>query len=178
MNRVQLLLVRLFDLAARYPITAAIILLLGFAACFLLMFSMRSESEQNRRAYEKQTKANQIAFAAALVEAETHKKRAEAAEANAALLKQQTDARASQQTAKDAELDRRITENQEKEETQKNELNQSYFNDLRRIDALPDADRAADICSRLNRLAGTNPALAAYAAECRAAATNPAATNR
>lgn len=133
--------------------------LIVFAACFIVgallvagsgMVSYRVTSYR----YAKREAARMKQVQAALSAADAAEKRAEAKEAQAELLKQQNEAKAKVTTADKQKLEQEAKATDAK-------ITNDYAADVQRINAnQSDCDRCRDSCSRLDRLAVSNPALA------------------
>lgn len=106
--------------------------------------------------YTKREAARMKQVQEVLAAADAATRRAEAKEAQAELLKQQMDAKATVTTADRVKLEQESERNEEKIKT-------SYEHDQTFINSdMSDCERCRDVCSRLDAVAVSNPALAKY----------------
>lgn len=164
MNKLRDLLRKLFGGAATYPVAAAVCFLIGVIAVYWLagVFAERAAYSKAKKEYEAKTAEIQKTIQAALLEAEKAGARSKVAEDKANKIIQANTEKAAAQTKKDSALDSRIIQTQTEGKQKENEIENNFNNDLRRASSMSDDERAADICTRIERLAATNPAFAGY----------------
>jgi len=164
MQPIRNILQNIFNGAANFPFAAAIGLII---AAFLIYWITGAISEQfayakAKREYDAKTNEIQKTIQTALIEAEKAKARSKIAEDKANKIIEANTERAKTQTAKDTALDTQIKETQKEGKLKENEIENNFNNDIQRASNMSDDERAADICSRIERLAANNPALAEY----------------
>lgn len=125
--------------------------------CILVAVSGMVAYRVSYSRYNKREAARMKQVQEALAAADAANRRAEAKEAQAELLKQQMDAKAKVTTADRVKLEQESERNEEK-------IKSAYEHDQAFINSdLSDCERCRDVCSRLDAVAVSNPALAKYA---------------
>lgn len=105
--------------------------------------------------YEKEKAANAKVIQALIADAEKYRNEAE-------FIIQRNRELESKQIVKDNQPENNIKLNDKRRQQEDEQTNESYTrdNDINRF--MPDAERGADICARLERLAKENPAFAEF----------------
>lgn len=116
--------------------------------------------------YVKKSKANEKIAQAALVKADEAEKRAIAATEQADALIKLNERRADLRSSQDKDLDTKIQKSDEVHQQENEKIIQDHSRDVANINSMPDGQRGADICSRIKRDFGDDPAFAEFVAGC------------
>lgn len=118
--------------------------------------------------YIKKSKAIEKTAQTALAKADEAEKRAIAATEQANAVIKLNEKRADLRTNQDKELDQKIKNSDEVHQQENEKIIQDHSRDVNNINSMPDSQRGTDICSRIKRDFGNDPAFAEYVASCNA----------
>lgn len=135
---------------------ASIIFVLGGLILFSVMWIAgifgTAEDREAMKKYNEERKKYEKIIQSSLAEAEKYREQAEAQ-------RKINDELAAKLSERDKKRDSDILVNDERRKQENEKILNEYNDDINRVNNMPDSERPADICSRLDRLSKDNPAL-------------------